>query len=61
MWNLSGPGIEPMFPEYAGRLSTTGSPGKSKCDHFCGTSYFKISGIMTANIIPGHIRFPGIT
>ena len=29
MWNLPRPGIEPMFPELAGRLLTTGSPKKS--------------------------------
>ena len=29
MWNLLGPGIEPVFPALAGGLSTTGPPGKS--------------------------------
>ena len=29
-WNLPRPGIEPMSPTWAGRLSTTGPPGKSQ-------------------------------
>ena len=29
MWNLPGPGIKPMSPALAGRLSTTGPPGRS--------------------------------
>ena len=28
MWDLPGPGIEPMFPALAGRFLTTGPPGK---------------------------------
>ena len=30
MWNLLGPGIEPVSPALAGRFSTTGPPGRSK-------------------------------
>ena len=29
MWDLPGPGIEFMPPEFLGRFSTTGPPGKS--------------------------------
>ena len=29
MWNIPGPGIEPVFPTLAGGFLTTGSPGKS--------------------------------
>ena len=29
VWNLPGPGIEPMFPALAGGFLTTGPPGKS--------------------------------
>ena len=29
MWDLPGPGIEPMSPELAGRFLTTAPPGKS--------------------------------
>ena len=29
MWNLPGPGIEPVSPALAGELLTTGQPGKS--------------------------------
>ena len=28
MWNLTGPAVEPMFAALAGRLLTTGLPGK---------------------------------
>ena len=34
MWDLPGPGIEPMFRALAGRLSTTAPPGKSPSCHF---------------------------
>ena len=30
MWNLPGPGIEPMSLALAGRFLTSGPPGKSK-------------------------------
>ena len=29
MWDLAGPGIEPVFPALAGRFLTTEPPGKS--------------------------------
>ena len=29
MWDLPGPGLEPMFPALAGRFLTTAPPGKS--------------------------------
>ena len=31
MWDLPGPGIEPVFPALAGVFLTTGPPGKP-CD-----------------------------
>lgn len=31
MWNLPGPGVKPMPSALAGRLLTTGPPGKSPC------------------------------
>ena len=34
MWDLPGPGIEPMSPALAGRFSTTGSSGMSTCHSF---------------------------
>ena len=30
MWDLPGPGLEPVFPALAGRFLTTAPPGKSK-------------------------------
>ena len=29
MWNLPGPGIEPVYPALAGEFLSTESPGKS--------------------------------
>ena len=34
MWDLPGPGLEPVFPALAGRLSTTAPPGKPLCTIF---------------------------
>ena len=31
MWQLPGPGIEPMSPALAGGFLTTGPPGESTC------------------------------
>ena len=44
MWDLPRPGLEPMSPALAGRLSTTAPPGKrapllSLRDHLC---FFKV-------------------
>ena len=30
MWDLPGPGLEPVFPALAGGFITTASPGKSQ-------------------------------
>ena len=46
MWDLPGPGIEPMSPALAGEFLTTGPPGKSYnktlkvllCTSSCNTS-----------------------
>jgi len=38
MWNLPGPGIEPMSPALAGEFLTTGSPGKSNHISFLNCS-----------------------
>ena len=38
MWDLSGPGIEPVSPALAGGFLTTGPPGKS--EHGYSYSYF---------------------
>ena len=34
MWDLPGPGIEPMPPALAGGFLTTATPGKSRHPHF---------------------------
>ena len=39
MWNLPRPGLEPMFPALAGRLSTTAPPGKPRFSKLLNTEY----------------------
>ena len=34
MWDLPGPGLEPVSPALAGRLSTTAPPGKPSLSYF---------------------------
>ena len=34
MWDLPGPGIEPVYPALAGGFPTTAPPGKSQQDGF---------------------------
>ena len=34
MWDLPGPGVEPVFPALAGRFSTTAPPGKPSFSFF---------------------------
>ena len=34
MWDLPRPGLEPVSPALAGRLSTTAPPGKPRCSYF---------------------------
>ena len=34
MWDLPGPGLEPVSPALAGGFSTTAPPGKSHEGHF---------------------------
>ena len=34
MWDPPRPGLEPMYPALAGRLSTTAAPGKPHLDYF---------------------------
>ena len=35
MWDLPGPGLEPMYPALAGRFLTTAPPGKPYCVFCC--------------------------
>ena len=34
MWDLPGPGLEPVFPALAGGFLTTAPPGKPGCSVF---------------------------
>ena len=40
MWDLPGPGIEPVSPALAGGFLTTVPPGKSQGDHYLTTAVF---------------------
>ena len=44
MWDLPGPGLEPMFPALAGRFLTTAPPGKPWLNEFFLMSFKKLSG-----------------
>ena len=48
MWDLPGPGVEPVSPELAGRFSAAGLPGKSQLtiDWYDGAS---ITGVQDAS------------
>ena len=50
MWDLPGPGIEPVSPALAGRFLTTAPPGKSPNLFLIASEYFQLS------VAP---RFPG--
>ena len=39
MWDLPGPGIEPVSPALAGRFLTTVPPGKPPCSVLLGSLY----------------------
>ncbi|KAJ8794162.1 hypothetical protein J1605_003308 [Eschrichtius robustus] len=39
MWDLPGPGLEPMSPALAGRFSTTAPPGKSLQNSVIGKNF----------------------
>ena len=42
MWDLPGPGLEPLSPPLAGRFSTTAPPGKSS-PYLCAISFPSLS------------------
>ena len=48
MWDLPGPGLEPMFPALAGRFLTTVPPGKSP-QEFCIIHIFRLKEQRTSN------------
>ena len=52
MWDLPRPGLEPVSPALAGRLSTTAPPGKPPIFHFLSSS----SGSFP-NFISSHLSF----
>ena len=53
MWDLPGPGIEPVTPSFAGRFFTAELPGKSRNDLFLKLGdvyrYIGISSIIYSN------------
>ena len=52
MWNLPGPGIEPMSPELAGRLLCTAPPGKSN------NSIFRL--LFSRSVVSDSLRTHGL-
>ena len=52
MWDIPGPGHEPLSPLSAGRLSTTAPPGKP-----CGFLFYsKLEGLMITVTIPHYYQ-----
>ena len=49
MWDLPGPGLEPMSPALAGRFLTTAPPGKSKRKEILthATTWMNLEGVMS--------------
>ena len=59
MWNLPGPGIEPVFPALAAGFLTTGPPGKSWQEFFFfnkNSPYTKIN--LSNQWVPTAVREP---
>ena len=50
MWNLPGPGIEPVSPALAGDFLTTGPPGKSKMLYM--SSFIKLIYLTHVTTLP---------
>ena len=48
--DLPGPGIDPMFPELADGLLTTGAPGKSQ-GQFTTTKEYSFENVPVANFV----------
>ena len=46
MWDLPGPGIEPVSPALAGGFLTTGPPGKASICVVFGDSHFDRCGVI---------------
>ena len=64
MWDLPGPGIEPLSPTLARRRPTTGPPGKSLYSLSCPTTfcsgieeYQRKEGAETNKILWGLLRY----
>ena len=52
MWNLPGPGIEPVSPALAGGLFTTGPPGKSLWEASLSYSQTEREGMGSKGALP---------
>ena len=55
MWDLPGPGLEPVSPALAGGFLTTVSPGKSLFPSFCHQDLFKDEAIFSFDFFISHL------
>ena len=51
MWDLPGPGLEPVSPALAGGFLTTAPPGKSRCWWMFKTTYNIVKSLRIHGII----------
>ena len=52
MWDLPGPGLEPVSPALAGGFSTTAPPGESQIKLSCSTIFFLVFQFIMGNQLP---------
>ena len=52
MWDLPRPGLEPVSPALAGRLSTTAPPGKPSCFNFDEVSFTILKNLQFMCLLP---------
>ena len=54
MWDLPGPGLEPLFPALAGGFLTTAPPGKPTGD-FLNPNSYHLSAVLVVIVIIGTV------
>ena len=58
MWDLPGPGLEPVSPASAGRFLTPAPPGKPPDHHFCTSVLQDVT--TGGNWVKGTLNLPGL-